>query len=197
MSSFDRYISIENFKVSDADKEPDPLRGNLENVDKSKLTKASPKGLKGNKGKEYYLVNNETNEKTKGAFVRVDEIDDDYTEGVVTFQYFFKDKYGELFIEGDNVHIAEDKGDDDVYKNKDPYHKDITFDKKYSVYIPKSSEILLGSKLNTDVAGVIGKFGGKNKSKRTKRQRKTRKTKKQRKTRTMRRRETQKSKRRR
>lgn len=205
MASFDRYVPLGEFKFSDDDKDPDPPRGNLETVDKSKLTEANPKDLK--IGKEYLLMNNETQEKTKGTFVKFDEMGDNDTEGTTAFQYYFKDKDGELVIEGDNVHIDEDKDDeddeyyDDVYKNEDPYHKDIKFVDEYSVYIPKSSEILLGKKLNTDVAKVINEYGGKNKSKSKRhrpRQRKTRKSKRrQRKTRTIRRRKTQKSKRRR
>ena len=168
MSAFQRDMTVPEFEEwRRQGSHKTPLSGNLEKVDESSLTKAKPSDLV--VGNDYLLVDNNTNEKTKGKFIRTSATFDNYNE-VDSFEYYFKDKKGEFLIEGYN--------DEDKTENINPFDDDAEFDDDVSVFIPKSKQIIqkkLEDIIPEDMAKeTVSNLGGKSK----KRKMKTRTTKK-------------------
>jgi hypothetical protein len=142
-----------------------PLIGNLEPVNIQNLTKINPIDLV--VGKDYLIINNETNEKTRAKF-RTFKVFRNVMGSY--FLYYFKDKHGDLNIEGDRFFRPSDNNY--AVSITQPYAEGLEFDENCSVFLPKTRNIMdkLEFKgLNQDTSRLPSKYLGGLRAKRTKR----------------------------
>jgi hypothetical protein len=112
--------------------------------------------------KEYLIINNETNEKTKAKYSTF--------KVFRNVMYYFKDKHGDLNIEGDRFFRPSDNNY--AVSITQPYAEGLEFDENCSVFLPKTRNIMekLEFKgLNQDTSRLPSRYLGGLRARRTKR----------------------------